>query len=194
MSVEHFRFEINMDKLIRRMSGGQKPPDFAGALERGIKNGLEDVKSQASDKLISILGDYGLLNSGIPEQIEIVIIDKGISIKLVGDGGSATNYAVFVEFGTGVMGEESPHPKAGEEGWEYDVGGHGDSGWWYPTVEGDPNPTKKLTKQGSWVAWTAGMASRPFMYSLWLWASYSVTNIINKNVNAEFRRLESDFK
>jgi len=70
-------------------------------------------------------------------------------------------YAAYVEFGTGVVGKGEPHPKFP---WAYDINNHGDSGWWYPTDETDPNPHKH-TYNGQLYAWTKGMPSRPFMYN-----------------------------
>lgn len=40
-------------------------------------------------------------------------------------------YAKFVEFGTGIIGEGSPHPLNGQFDWEYDIHNHGDDGWYY---------------------------------------------------------------
>lgn len=61
-------------------------------------------------------------------------------------------YAVFVEFGTGVVGSGKPHPDISIAGWKYDVNGHGELGWWYPDKDGKMH-------------WTKGMPSRPFMYN-----------------------------
>lgn len=61
---------------------------------------------------------------------------------------TACSWAAFVEFGTGIVGFENPHPEA--NGWKYDVNNHGESGWFY-------------FKNGDW-HWTRGMPSRPFMY------------------------------
>ncbi len=60
-------------------------------------------------------------------------------------------YAVYVEFGTGVIGKSNPHPAP--EGWKYDVNEHGDKGWWY------------FNERDQKWHWTKGMASRPFMYN-----------------------------
>lgn len=60
-------------------------------------------------------------------------------------------YAVFVEFGTGVVGAGSPHPDP--VGWQYDVNGHGDEGWVY------------FNENDQKWHWTKGMESRPFMYN-----------------------------
>jgi hypothetical protein len=60
-------------------------------------------------------------------------------------------YAVYVEFGTGVVGKQSPHPNP--EGWQYDVNDHGDEGWVYYDDESGK------------FRWTKGFKSRPFMYN-----------------------------
>ena len=60
-------------------------------------------------------------------------------------------YAVYVEFGTGVVGSQSPHPNP--DGWQYDSNNHGDKGWVYYD--------KKLDR----FKWTKGFQSRPFMYN-----------------------------
>lgn len=60
-------------------------------------------------------------------------------------------YAVFVEFGTGVVGAGSPHPDP--TGWQYDANGHGDKGWVY------------FNENDQKWHWTKGMKSRPFMYN-----------------------------
>jgi len=61
-------------------------------------------------------------------------------------------YAIYVEFGTGVVGERNPHPEP-IEGWQYDVNEHGDKGWWY------------FNERDQKWHWTKGMVSRPFMYN-----------------------------
>lgn len=60
------------------------------------------------------------------------------------------DWAPFVEFGTGIVGSENPHPDTGLASWKYDINKHGEAGWHY-------------YKDGEW-HWTKGMPSRPFMY------------------------------
>lgn len=62
-------------------------------------------------------------------------------------------YAVYVEFGTGVVGKGSSHPAADLQGWRYDVNNHGEAGWWYFN-----------DRDQKW-HWTKGIESRPFMYN-----------------------------
>lgn len=59
-------------------------------------------------------------------------------------------WAPYVEFGTGVVGAQNPHPDTSIANWKYDVNEHGESGWMY-------------FAEGEW-HWTKGMPSRPFMY------------------------------
>ena len=60
-------------------------------------------------------------------------------------------YAAYVEFGTGVVGSQSPHPNP--QGWQYDINNHGDEGWvYYDEYHGT-------------FRWTKGFKSRPFMYN-----------------------------
>lgn len=59
-------------------------------------------------------------------------------------------YAVFVEYGTGVVGSIQSHPEP--NGYQYDSKGHGLDGWVYRGYDGQFH-------------WTAGMAARPFMYN-----------------------------
>lgn len=60
-------------------------------------------------------------------------------------------YAVYVEFGTGVVGSRSAHPNP--QGYQYDVNSHGDEGWVY--YDDDSGQFR----------WTKGFKSRPFMYN-----------------------------
>lgn len=60
-------------------------------------------------------------------------------------------YAAYVEFGTGVVGRQSPHPNP--QGWQYDVNDHGNEGWvYYDDYSGK-------------FRWTKGFKSRPFMHN-----------------------------
>lgn len=81
---------------------------------------------------------------------------KGGSVWAVVAG---TDHAAFVEFGTGVVGKQSPYPYQLPEGvaWQYASGKtirqltDGRYGWFYPSDD------------GKWY-FTEGMPSRPFMY------------------------------
>lgn len=61
-------------------------------------------------------------------------------------------YALWVEFGTGLVGQQSPHPEAGALGYVYDVNSHGSDGWTY------------FNERDGKYHFTTGMPSRPFLY------------------------------
>ncbi len=61
-------------------------------------------------------------------------------------------YAMYVEFGTGIRGEEAQHPMSNEVGWVYDQENHGEDGWVY------------FNERDGQYHWTNGMPSRPFLY------------------------------
>lgn len=73
---------------------------------------------------------------------------------------AGTDHAAFVEFGTGIVGQQSPYNGKLPEGvtWQYASGktirqlADGRYGWFYPDDE------------GNWY-FTEGMPSRPFMYN-----------------------------
>lgn len=67
-----------------------------------------------------------------------------------------TPYAVYVEYGTGIVGESAPHPEA-QGNWNYDVNHHGIQGWVY-----------RNGNDGQF-HWTMGYVSRPFMYNTLRW-------------------------
>ncbi len=64
-------------------------------------------------------------------------------------------YAIYVEFGTGVVGQSSPHPKA-DSLWAYNIPSDAKDetgGWWY------------YNDRDNRLHYTHGMESRPFMYN-----------------------------
>lgn len=151
-----------------------------GAMERGYHRGIQELAERLEDKLKENILKYGLGDSEIYSTTYAYATDDGISI------GVGTDYAVYVEFGTGIKGASSPHQNA----WTYDVNGHGAEGWWYPTTASDPNKKKYFSKnKGVWLGWTAGQVKRPFMYDTWKWGRQHATQIIRKNIRQELKRV-----
>lgn len=175
---------MSLEKLMDR----KRPlPSLEKHFTQGYENGIERFYQALVNKLNENLNKYGLGNSKLASSARITVTDDGIYISM------DSEYAMFVEYGTGVVGEGFSHPKANIHGWEYDTNQHGDKGWYYPTTEDDPNPTKRY-KNGEWWAWTAGQESKPFMYDTWLWATQSINNMITSDINKELAKWESDMK
>lgn len=113
------------------------------------------------------------LNSSI--HAEYVSDIKGGGVWAVVAG---TDHAMFVEFGTGIVGKQSPYPGELPDGvsWEYASGktirqlADGRYGWFYKDDD------------GQW--WfTEGMPSRPFMY----YTSIQLRDIVVKTAKEVFK-------
>ena len=150
---------------------------FADAVQRGIELGIKDLSDRMKDKLIENMTLYGLATSPLMNKISVDPSSNGIKIS-IGD------YGMYVEFGTGIVGASNPHPHP----WIYDVNGHGEKGWFYPTDASDPNPWKHYYN-GKLYAWTKGQKARPFMYNTWLWGTRSATQIIRKNIRNQIKMI-----
>ena len=135
--------------------------------EKDINRAIREVEQYKAElnvkisRLIEVLTDYGVeiakvqvrqLGAWYTGELESSI--EGYFSPSVGAGiiKAGAPYAVYVEFGTGVVGESKPHPKAGDF-WEYDINEHGESGWVYYN-----------NRDQKW-HWTKGIESRPFMYN-----------------------------
>lgn len=142
-----------------------------GGLENGIKE-LEAYKKRIQEKtslLVQRLTDYGadivrikIVNMGAYYSGELLSGVSGYYSPTLNAGlvRVTSDHVAFVEFGTGVKGQNNPH-KNGEylskASWNYASGPKifttkdGRVGWIYPTDDGG-------------FRFTEGMESRPFMY------------------------------
>jgi hypothetical protein len=137
---------------------------------RDINRAIRDLKrykrelNKKVSLLIKTLTDYGVdvakaqireLGAWYTGELESSI--TGYFSPTVGAGviKAGSPYAVFVEFGTGVVGERSPHPQANTL-WTYNTPSeHKDEtgGWWY------------YNDRDNRLHYTHGIESRPFMYN-----------------------------
>ena len=126
---------------------------------------VEKCKGELKNKvhlLIEKLTDYGVevakaqvreLGAFYTGELEESITGYYSPSTQVGIIKTDVPYAVYVEFGTGVVGKGSSHPAADLEGWIYDINNHGEAGWLY------------FNERDQKWHWTKGMESRPFMYN-----------------------------
>ena len=144
--------------LVRKISFGLSVKE----INRAIRE-VEKYKAELNAKvsmLIEALTDYGVeiakvqvrqLRAWYTGELESSISGYFSPSTGVGIIKAGAPYAVYVEFGTGIVGSGSPHPAPA--GWQYDVNAHGESGWWY------------YNDRDGKMHWTKGMPSRPFMYN-----------------------------
>ena len=143
MAKTTIKFKLDeIDYAIRKVE--QFKTQFLDKCERLVKaltdEGVEIAKMQIK-QLDAI--DTGKLLSSIDGYFDI---KSGVGIIK-----ADTPYAIYVEFGTGVVGSQSPHPNP--NGYRYDINAHGDKGWvYYDDGSGE-------------FRWTKGFKSRPFMYN-----------------------------
>lgn len=145
-----------MGKTIIRFSLNEKD------IDRAIKE-LQQFKKEfleKCDRLVEALTDKGVEIARLQVQQLDAVYTGELWNSIEGYYSPSLNagiikagayYAVYVEFGTGVVGKQSPHPKP--DGWQYDVNQHGDEGWVYYDDESGK------------FRWTKGFKSRPFMYN-----------------------------
>jgi len=145
--------------------------------EKGITKAIQEVqayKAQLEARIkeyLSLLVAEGL-EIARAQVVSMAAYDKGelldsLSGMMYTDGKKGIiftdcKHAAFVEFGTGVVGEENPHPTMP---WPYDTKGHGEAGWWYLGDDNDPLNENSLRDDGKRWRWTQGMPSRPFMHN-----------------------------
>jgi hypothetical protein len=131
-----------------------------------ITDALDELAEMARVYLRMRLSYYGLGDSSLINAVDAMDVTRyGFRIKLLLYGESLE----FVEYGTGIVGQNAPHPQAGLHGWSYDTNGHGTDGWWYPTTYEKYGKRKYQTKNGDWLAWTMGMEPRPFLYDTYVY-------------------------
>jgi len=176
-SSEDMQFNIDLSNMGQSLRNWRM---IESAFDKGTELGQEELAQKVVEKMIYFLGMYGLGGSKLASSISVSKMEKGLSITV------GHEYAMYIEYGTGMVGAESPHPKPNT--WVYDVNKHGIKGWFYPTTEEDPNPFKHYY-QGQLYAWTQGQESKPFMYKAWRWGSSSANAIISKNIRREVKKV-----
>lgn len=107
------------------------------------KSAIQELTQKGYNYMISIVREEtGELKNSITWEFK-TSNQKGI-IKVGSD------YGIFVEYGTGIVGKNSPHPNA--QGWRYDVNNHGINGWWY------------FDDKQNRFRWTRGQSANAFIY------------------------------
>ncbi len=109
-------------------------------IEALTDRGVEIAKAQ--------IRELGAVYTGELEESITGYFNPTVQVGIIRAGAP---YAIYVEFGTGIVGAGSPHPAPA--GWRYDVNNHGEAGWWYFN-----------DRDQKW-HWTKGIESRPFMYN-----------------------------
>lgn len=148
------------------------------------KKKVEDYQKQLESKTEEII--KRLTEEGLLRAIDTVPIYLGGAVNSItgyveGNKGiiRAGGYCAFIEFGTGIRGENSPHPSAeyiAAMQWAYNVGTtifttkDGRTGWFFPADD------------GTW-KFTEGMPSRPFMWQTAQYLKAEYKRIVKETLN-----------
>lgn len=144
---------IDMNHVERGLAEFDK---FSKDYEKAVEASTRECKERTKNKLLENLGNYKLGGSSLARSIYALPTHDGFEV------GSYSGHADFVEFGTGTVGSNSPHPAPMENSWEYNIErtpkAHENGGWWYYDDNGKRH-------------WTKGQPSRPFIYNTWKWTN-----------------------
>lgn len=149
--------------------------EFNNSFKTVMNEAYKEISARVQEKLIENMIKYDVDSMNILSGLNITVNEKGVLIDV------NCEYAIFIEYGTGIVGSQNPHPQPKRANWHY-----GDGGWWYPTNETIQSryPLQKTKLiNGQLYAYTKGQKSKPFMYDTYLWASRSINNIIRKHIS-----------
>lgn len=147
------------------------------------RKSISDAISLVQKKQDEVEGKYQrtveqLTQIGYEYMLTIVKMDSGeLADSITWEFDSETNtgrikvgssYAIFVEYGTGIVGASNPHPEPAP-GWTYDVNAHGEAGWTYFD--------EKLQK----FRWTKGQPASAFVYRTMEYMKTQAGNVLNVN-------------
>ena len=169
--MEHTLKTISMDLSARSIDKAIKEinkfkEDLARALEELARYVTEEKGVGIAKMYVAQFPavDTGALHDSIKGTYEaknhMGVITAGEG--LVDGSEDGKSYAFYVEYGTGIVGKQNPHPDP--NGYQYDVNEHGSGGWYYKSEKGWYKPKDG----GPRLAWTKGMPARPFMYNTML--------------------------
>lgn len=160
-------FVIDLDHIEKGIKNWEK---FAKSIDDAVDEGLNELYRKTDAHIGIEASRYGLNESALHRTKTINLFDNTFEIRY------SSPYAVYVEFGTGIVGKNNPHPNPLQ--WSefrgYDVNGHGDAGWHYLDTD------NKLH-------WTKGMPARPVMYNTRQWLKTQATRTIRKYIRQKIK-------
>lgn len=153
---------------------------YAKSLSKKCNIFLERVGKLGVDIAKAYVRHYSI-PSEIGESIKLEkgdMVVSGGTIQIIVD----SENAIYWEYGTGMIGEQNPHPNP--DIWIYDIHKHGQGGWVYTAEQGQLTQWSKKIKDKD-LYHTKGMPAQPFMYSTYKDLLY--TNEIMRIAKEVFR-------
>lgn len=172
----NYTFTIDQEKLIKLT---KKDRYTKKGYDRAIDEASNAIEDKAFDRFEELANVYGIGDSEIMGTMSVTRIKHGFKM------GFDSPYAQFVEYGTGIVGKENPHPDA--EGWIYQTNGR--DGWFFGYAslnEGDANEDDYIDVGRGY--YTRGQPSRPISYNTYIYvrliAVRMTNNAIRRMLNA----------
>jgi hypothetical protein len=148
---------------------------LASDIEDALDKAIDDLATKASIRAQFEYSKMNLAGSDVASKFKVKRSTYGFVIY------NTSDHSDFVEFGTGIVGANSPHPESSENGWVYDSNGHGEKGWIFPLSSSDIakyTGVVRYTKSGMAYVRTRGMISRPVMYNVYKYLNrYGIATI-----------------
>lgn len=130
-----------------------------------LKRCAETVRDMANN-IISGLPYESEIISGLQNSWKTETSDDGKVVTLIND----YDKAVYIEFGTGIVGKTQSHKEAKEAGYQYDFNAHGQEGWTFwlrgnaMDIPQSSVLSEKEHKDGSTEIHTTGAPATMFLY------------------------------
>lgn len=149
-----------LKNYISKVKSALKSQDFFDYIAKKSKEVLDEVTAQSlnSDDEQQYSHVYRLNHEVKVDFNEIVLSNQVIIPSGSLNPAIANNYpdgfdlSKAIEYGTGIIGAESGASTiATDRGWQYDVNGHGEKGWFYKDENGE-------------IWWTRGMTGKLIYY------------------------------
>lgn len=170
--LKHIDVELtrsSLDRAIREVRSLQS--ELARSMDALMQKLVEEGISVARIQIASM----DAVDTGALEQSIAGYFDPQTRIGYVYSG---SMYAIYVEYGTGPIGAQSPHPAPETGNWAYAIGDKiaptkdGRMGWVYKKGSGGV-----YSEDGNGFAWTQGYPSRPFMFNTLQWLEEAAETI-----------------
>jgi hypothetical protein len=174
------------DKAVMKMEA------YENAFYTGLIKGVQRFEVLAERRLEKILVNEGLASTGLIEGITSEITDSGITLtvrtKAIDPDG--TDYAMFLEYGVGVKGSGTNHPKL-PSGWTYGTGKtiRPDGSWLFPIHGDDPYPVVSYYNGRPYSITKGGYEGHMFMWKLYEYARLQFRRTLNLYIKKEIEKL-----
>lgn len=191
--------EIDLDKLIfENRQFGKGSRNLNKLVLISITEGIDRLARMAEDYIKGQMLIYGITGE-LYTNVKVERIGEGFQVSTYAQSNWGFDYSMYVEFGTGLVGSQNPHPRADMFNWTYttqheDRYGNLQEGWIYPSNPNDVNKNKWIGSDGQLYAFTKGQKASPFMYDTWMYLSLHWKRVLQGHINRALKEWGDSFR